>query len=201
MQFLPPFVSVAFAALAIAFLSPTAHAQELKVVFAPELAGGEVFVEGLLHLRFVGPERTPARPDTLATTWKTYAVRAVRRVIVTELRFPGQSAESWKAEHLALVAKLAAAFPMLTKPETVVTYADGAPAAAPELAPFSIPRSRLPRLPRRFAALSIEHGLDSLPGGETHPAAPGRSPLPVFELPQPYTLIPMPARDRASRSA
>lgn len=200
MQLLPPFVSVAFAALAIAFLSPSASAQGLKVVYAPELAGGEVFVEGLLHLRFVGPERTPTHADTLATTWKTYAARAVRRVIVTELRFAGQPVESWKAEHLVLVAKIAAAFPMLTKPETVATYADAAH-TAPELAPFAIPRPRLQRLPRRVAAISIEHGLDSLPGGETHPAAPGRFPLPVFELPQPYTLIPAPARDRASRSA
>ena len=57
---IPPFVSVAFAALAIAFLAPSASAQGLKIIVAPELAGGEVFVEGLLHLRFVGPASTPA---------------------------------------------------------------------------------------------------------------------------------------------
>lgn len=198
MQFLPPFVSVAFAALAIAFLSPTASAQGLKVVYAPELAGGEVYVEGLLHLRFVGPERTPAQADTLSTTWKTYAARAIRRVIVTEIRFAAQPLDSWKAEHLALVVKVAGAFPMLSKPETVVTYVDTA-TSAPAIAPFIVPRQRMSRLPRRVATLSIERGLDPA-SGATQPAGDA-FPLPAFELPQPFTLIPMSALDRASRSA
>ncbi len=188
---IPPFVSVAFAALAIAFLAPSASAQGLKIIVAPELAGGEVFVEGLLHLRFVGPASTPAHADTLATTWKTYAGRAVRRVIVTQLRFAEHSAGSWRAEHLVLVARLASAFPMLTRPRTAAT-----PAATPsnpgthagaELVPLAIPRARLQPHRRRVSALPLSD--TSL--GASHGAP--------WELPQPYTLIPLPKLDRDSR--
>jgi len=207
MRFFPPFFTVAFAALAVAFLAPSAHGQELKVVYSPELAGGEVFVEGVLHVRFVGAERTPANPSILSTTWKTYALRAVRRVIVSELRMPGQPADSWKVEHLALVAKVATAFPMLTAPRTVGTYsADDAlidaQAGTPAIVPLFVPRSRLPRLPRRIATLSIEHGstaADSTAAGGAAGDASRATALHVFELPQPYTLIPTPALDRASR--
>lgn len=170
MQFFPPFASVAFAALSLAILSPGASAQELKTVYAPELAGGVVFVEGIVHVRFVGDERPLLRPQTLTTAWRTYALNKARTVIVTEERMPGQREEQWKVEHLALVAKVAAAFPAITKP---ATWTASEPAAS-SLILRPHPRARVLR---RVSALD-------------------RPLLQPFELPQPFTILPAPPLQR-----
>lgn len=170
MQFFPPFVSVAFAALSLALLAPNASAQELKTVYDPALAGGVVFVEGILHVRFVGDERSPIRPQVLTTAWRTYALHKVRAVIVTEERMTGQPEDQWKVERLALVAKVAAAFPAITKPATWTTSEP----ATSSLILRPHPRARVLR---RVSALE-------------------RPVLQPFELPQPFTILPAPRLQR-----
>lgn len=170
--------SLPLAVFILALSAPAAHAQELKTVYAPELAGGEVFVEGIVHVRFVGNARTPVTPGPLVTAWQTFFGRKLRRVIVSERRFAGQPEDEWKAEHVYLVAKVAAVFPPIVKAITWNTAElqpkTATPAPAPAIAPPALlaPKQRV-RFPRRFSALD-------------------RPMLQPFELPQPFTLFPHP---------
>lgn len=98
--------------LLLALLAPLARAQDVKIVHDPALAGGEILVQGLLHVRFVGDWREAPAPEVLTTAWTTYAPTGKpRRVLVLEERAPGQGEASWRAEHRLLVSKVAATYP------------------------------------------------------------------------------------------
>lgn len=109
------FLRTLFAALFLTVLSATASAQELRLVYDPVLEGGEVYVQDVMHVRYVGDSRWDGRPQVLRTAWWTKGPKGVLlKVEVLEVRLPGQKEEAWKAEHRRLVAKVASAFPPLS---------------------------------------------------------------------------------------
>lgn len=102
----------AFGALTLALLASLAGgAQQLRVVVHQGLAGGEVHVEGVAHVRYVPSPLRPTVPMPLATTWWTQHRRARRLVTVREWRHAGQDAASWQLEHARLVTAAQQFFP------------------------------------------------------------------------------------------
>lgn len=94
-------------------LTPLSFARsEAKVVYDPRLEGGEILVQGALHVVYVGDHRESPSPEVLKTTWKTLDARGrAVQVVVMERRLPLQDASQWHAEHKRLVLKAQAHFP------------------------------------------------------------------------------------------